>query len=66
MLLPLGNIVKKIHINVCRYADDTKFYLTMKQNETNQLTKLQEYGYYALVLTLQTLCNDVAVWYATW
>lgn len=36
-----GNIIKKQSLNFLYYADDTQIYLSVKPDETNQLTKLQ-------------------------
>ncbi|XP_042341350.1 uncharacterized protein LOC121942262, partial [Plectropomus leopardus] len=49
-MLPLGNIIRKHSLNFHCYADDTQLYLSMKPDETDQLSRLQ------------TCLKDVKAW----
>ncbi|XP_042349014.1 uncharacterized protein LOC121947898, partial [Plectropomus leopardus] len=49
-MLPQGNIIRKHSINFHCYADDTQLYLSMKPDETDQLSRLQ------------TCLKDVKAW----
>jgi len=40
-MLPLGEIIRTHSINVHYYANDTKLYLSIKPEESNQLSKIQ-------------------------
>ena len=41
-MLPLGSIIRKYHIHLYCYADDTHLYRSMKPDESNHWVQLQE------------------------